>query len=92
MNNAIFLKKPPEKYIENFVEYVPGVDTMPTYFDFLIHGFKPKDAERMCTLLNIESLKYHFEEVKVDYDPTEEEIKEYESLIAGEIAKYNEAS
>jgi Arc/MetJ-type ribon-helix-helix transcriptional regulator len=92
MDNSVFQKKPPEKYIENFVQYVPGFDTSPSVADFIRHGYTMKDAERMCELFRIEAMKRFLEEGRKDEDVSEEELKEFENYIAEKIAKYNKAS
>lgn len=92
MDKSVFEKKPPEKYIENFVQYVPGFDTSPELVDFIRHGYTMKDAQRMCELFSIEALKYRLEEGRKDEDVSAEELKEFENYIAEKIAKYNKAS
>ena len=84
-----YTKKPPEKYIEGYIEYICGVDIMPDWFMLRLHGYTNAEAEKMQKLISIETLKYRFEEIKAEDNPTEEEIKEYEYFIAQLIEEYN---
>ena len=85
-----YTKKPPEKYIEGYIKYICGVDIMPDWFTLRVRGYTNAEAEKMLKLISIESLKYHFEEIKAEDKPTAEEIKEYENLITRLIEEYND--
>ena len=92
MNKKVFEKKPPKRYAENFIEYVPGLDSNPDLIDFLANGFSMKEAEKMRFLLAIESAKYHFQEAKEYGEVTEEEEAEWQAQIENMIESYNKAS
>jgi len=86
-----FNKKPPEKYIENYIDYVYGLDSNPELIDFIMHGFSLRDADRMFYLIRIEGLKYQLGIMKKYGDPPEE-IEMCERLIDDLIENYNEGA
>lgn len=87
--NPSYFKKPPQEYIENFVEYTPGFDNVPQEIHYIMHGFTMREAERMHDLIRIEAMKYLLAETKRDGDATPEELEYFETYIAERIEKYN---
>lgn len=92
MRYEVFYIKPPERYIANFIEYVPGLDSNPDLIDFLANGFSVREAEKMRFLLSIESAKYHFREAMEYGEITEDEAGEWQTLIENIIEIYNETA
>lgn len=91
MRNDLFLKKPPEQYIDNFIKYAPGFDIFPELIDFVMNGFTLEETERMRSIFMIEKIKYLIESAKSDEDIADEEINEGKKILAAMISNYNKA-
>ena len=90
MDKSFFEKKPPKHYEENFIKYINGLDTMPEYIHFILHGYSQWETERMLALIWIESFKYHFDDLVEQYNPSKAEIAQYKAHIDELIKAYNE--
>lgn len=83
-------KKPPEKYVENYVSCGMDYSRAPGLTDFVLHGFSYDEAVRMRKLLYIEHLRYSLflKEKECTYTP--QELSDFAMSISERIKEYNE--
>ena len=85
-------KKPPKKYIENYVSCKGDFSSAPRLVDFVLHGLSYQEAVLMRKLLYIEQLKQSYELKKMQMIYTSQELAEFENSISERIRDYNESA
>ena len=85
-------KKPPRKYVANYVSCKGDFASAPSLMDFVLHGFSYDEAVRMKKLLYIEQLKSALEYKRGEMLYTPLELEAFEASISERIRDYNESA
>lgn len=89
MKDMLFNLELPKKYKEGLFEYVPMIDGYPELID-KPEGYSNEKFNKLTKLIQIEMLKYNFNEAKMNDELSTEEIKEIKQIIEKTINEYNE--
>lgn len=79
----------PKTYVEGLIDYIPGVDTKPSWVKAQEQGYTFDKYMKLRKLLSIESMKWMYKDAFEDGELTDEEIKESENIIKKAIEEYN---
>lgn len=89
---ALDNKKPPEKYIENYLGSFGDYSSAPRLTDFVLHGLSYEEAIRMRKLMYIEQMKRSLEYKRSERIYSPQELAAFEASISERIREYNESA
>ncbi len=89
MKEQIYKLSVPDKYEENLIEFIDGMDNIPELPELLLHGFTIREVSKINKLIFIEKMKYLLRTDINDGILSDKEQQEAQDIIQQSIMEYN---